>query len=304
MNRYTAPFRVRALVLAMALTGGVMSTAQAASTPTTASVQGSAPVLSAPSNSAVGAVDFSGTYATAGSLTTGDTLVMTYDYNDSDGDLDNSLSTVVWSYLDAGTGLPVTITAVNVPAATPGGSGTSTIVVPAGAIGAMAISVTLIERSATGDPLSGNTLNIGDISTGGGGTSTVPPGPIVPGGNVAGGIFLQSDTPTAGSGATDYTRSSAHPQVGATYVFRAWDDSNGNGVWDAGEANLTATLSSIQWQLDGTNSTANGTSTAMTLSNHVISGATSDSYAVPVNILSSSGAAPGDQGFTLKVEFN
>lgn len=200
MNRYTAPFRVRTLVLAMALTGGVMSTAQAASTPTTASVQGSVPILSAPSNSAVGAVDFSGTYATAGSLSTGDTLVMTYDYNDSDGDLDNSLSTVVWSYLDAGTGLPVTITAVNVPAAAPGGSGTSTIVVPAGAIGAAVISVTLIERSATGDPLSGNTLNIGDISTGGGGTSTVPPGPIVPGGNVAGGYScnLTPQRPAAG----------------------------------------------------------------------------------------------------------
>lgn len=304
MNRYTAPFRVRTLVLAMALTGGVMSTAWAASTPTTASVQGSAPVLSAPSNSALQAVDFSGTYATPGSLTTGDTLVMTYDYNDSDGDQDNTLSTVVWSYLDVGTGLPVTITAVNVPAAGPGGTGTSTIVLPVGAIGATAISVTLIERSATGDPLSGNTLYVSDVSNGGDGTSTVPPGPIVPGGNVAGGIFLQSDTPTAGSGATDYARNSAHPQVGATYVFRAWDDSNGNGEWDSGEANLTATLSSIQWQLDGTNSTANGTSTAVTLSNHAITGATSDSYTVPVNILSGSGAVPGDQGFTLKVEFN
>ena len=304
MNRYTAPFRVRTLVLAMALSGGVMSTAWAASTSTTASVQGSAPVLSAPSNGALQAVDFSGTYATAGSLTTGDTLVMTYDYNDSDGDQDNTLSTVVWSYLDVGTGLPVTITAINVPAAGPGGTGTSTIVLPAGAIGATTISVTLIERSATGDPLSGNTLYISDVSNGGDGTSTVPPGPIVPGGNVAGGIFLQSDTPTAGSGATDYARSSAHPQVGATYVFRAWDDSNGNGEWDSGEANLTATLSSIQWQLDGTNSTANGTSAPVTLSNHAITGATSDSYTVPVNILSSSGAVPGDQGFTLKVEFN
>ncbi|WP_145544316.1 SinI family autotransporter-associated protein [Yersinia frederiksenii] len=296
-------FTLKKLALALAITGTSFSAAQAASTAATASVQGSAPVLSAPSNNAVAAVDFSGTYANPDRLTTGDTLVMTYKYNDSDGDLDNSLTTVVWLYIDAGSGLPVTITPVNAPAATSGGTGTSTITLPAGAIGASAISVTLQEYSATGDPVSGSTISVADTSLGGGGTPTLP-GPVAPGADVAGGIFLQSDSPAAGSGAIDYARSGTHPQVGATYIFRAWNDSNNNGVWDTGETNLTTTLSSIQWQLDGSNTTANGSSTVVTLSNHAIAGATGDTYTVPVNSASSSGATPGDQGFTLKVNFN
>ncbi|WP_255324348.1 hypothetical protein [Budvicia aquatica] len=37
-----------------------------------------------------------------------------------------------------------------------------------------------------------------------------------------------------------------------------------------------------------------------TLSNHSIAGATSDTYTIPVNSVSNSGATPGDQGFNLK----
>lgn len=120
----------RVLVLALALAGCSAGSLWAASTPTTAPVKGSAPVLSAPSNGAVGAVDFSGTYATEGKLSTGDTLVMTYQYNDSDGDLDASLTTVTWSYLDDA-GQSVTIPATNAPAAASGSNGTSTITIPA-----------------------------------------------------------------------------------------------------------------------------------------------------------------------------
>lgn len=296
-------FTLKKLALMLVIAGCSAGSVWAASTPTTAPVQGSAPVLSAPSSGAAGTVDFSGTYANPGTLSTGDTLVMTYEYTDSDGDLDASLTTVTWSYINSAS-QSVTITATNVPATASGGTGTSTIIIPAGAMGASAISVTLQEYSATGDPISGNTITVADTSVGGGGTTTPPGGPIAPGGNVAGGIFLQSDTPAAGSGATDYARSAIHPQVGATYVFRAWDDNNSNGQWDAGEADLTATLNSIQWQLDGSNATANGTSSVATLSNYAIAGATNDTYTVPVNSASSSGAAPGDQGFTLKVDFN
>ncbi|MDA5519009.1 hypothetical protein PGS56_22175, partial [Yersinia intermedia] len=67
---------------------------------------------------------------------------------------------------------------------------------------------------------------------------------------------------------------------------------------------LTATVSHIQWQLDGSNATAAGTSSTVSLSAHVIPGATTDTYTVPVNSASSSGAVPGDQGFNLKVHFN
>ncbi|WET16068.1 hypothetical protein P2W49_05750 [Yersinia intermedia] len=122
---------------------------------------------------------------------------------------------------------------------------------------------------------------------------------------MTGGIFLASASPTAGSGATDYSRTAGtHPQVGDTFVFRAWADTNGDGIWDAGETDVTSTLGSIQWQLDGTNTSAKGTSAAATLTNQPIPGATSDTYTVPVNSASSSGATPGDQGFNLKVDFN
>ncbi len=304
-------FKVSHLALALMLTLGSAGPALAASTSATASVQGTAPVLSAPSNGTLQAVDFGGTFATAGQLSTGDTLVMTYLYQDAEGDADNSDTTVIWSYTPAGGGTDQTISATSVPAAVSGGQGTSTITIPAAALGATAIKVTLQELSATGDPLSGLTINVTDTSLntapggGGGGGSVTPPGPVLPGTNIAGGIFLQSDNPSAGSGAIDYSRTPGlKPQVGKTYVFRAWNDTNGNGVWDAGETDVTATLSSIQWQLNGTNTSASGSSTPTTLSNHAIPGATTDSYTVPVNSASSSGATPGDQGFSLQVSFN
>ncbi len=305
----TMNFRVKQVVLALALAGMTSGSVWAASTPTTSSVQGRIPVLSAPSNNATQAVDFSGTYATAGQLSTGDTIVMTYDYTDLDGDADNSLTTVSWSYAPFGGGGDVPITATNAPAASSGGQGTSTITLPIGALGAAAIKVTVQEFSATGDPISGSTITVTDTSLstgpgggGGGGTGVTPPGPVVVGGNIAGGIFLASASPAAGSGAVDYARTGTHPLVGQTYVFRAWNDANNNGIWEASEAQVVPV--SIQWKLDGSNATANGTSAVATLNNYSIAGATSDTYTIPVNSASNSGAIPGDQGFNLKVDFN
>lgn len=303
----TMNFSVKYMVLALA---GMMSgSVWAASTPPTSSVQGRLPVLRAPSNNAAQAVDFSGTYATPGKLSTGDTVVMTYDYTDLDGDADGSHTTVSWSYTPQGGGADVPITATSIPAPNSGGQGTSTITLPIGALGATAIKVTVQEFSATGDPISGSTITVTDTSLstgpgggGGGGTGVTPPGPVVIGGNIAGGIFLQSASPSAGGGAVDYARTGTHPLVGQTYVFRAWNDANNNGIWDTGEAQVTP--SSIQWKLDGTNSTANGSSVAATLNNYSITGATTDTYTIPVNSASRSGATPGDQGFNLKVDFN
>ncbi|MFC0226935.1 SinI family autotransporter-associated protein [Serratia aquatilis] len=301
-----------ALVLMLGI--GMAGTAWAGSTPTTLAVSGKSPVLVAPSNSNTPhSVDFSGTYARAEVLSTGDTIVMTYRHDDSDGDEDDSLSTVVWSYTPAGGGAEVTITPTsNVPAigSTPG---TSTITIPSEALGATAIKVEIWEQSKTGIPLRGQQSIVvldtskGSAAEGGGGTATLP-GPIALGSSttgIAGGIFLASDNPSAGSGAADYSRTEGNnPKVGETYLFRAWQDVNGNGVWDEGEKDVTANLSTISWKLDGSNTTAAGSSTPVTLSNHIISGATADSYSVPVNSLSGSGAVSGDQGFSLKVDFN
>lgn len=295
-------FTLKKLVLALAIAGSSINMAWAGSTPTTASIQGSAPVMRAPSNGVAQTIDLSSS-ATGPRLSSGDTITLTYGYNDADGDADDSTAHVSWYYVSGSTETQMTVGIKNT-AATESAPGTSELTLPAAAIGADRIKVVIQEYSATGSPLSGNTIIVEDTSIGGGGTVT-PPGPIAPGGHVAGGIFLQTDSPVSGSGATDYARTTgAHPQVGTTYVFRAWDDSNANGVWDSGEADLTTTLGSIQWHLDGINTAASGSSTAVTLSNHPISGATTDTYTVPVNSASTSGATSGDQGFSLKVDFN
>jgi hypothetical protein len=287
-----------ALLLALCLSG----MAQAGSSQTTSPVRGHAPLLSAPSSGLAGSVDFSGTFASPAALSTGDRVVMTWRYGDSDGDQDNTPATVVWHYVTPD-GQRIIIPSTDIAAPAPEGQGTSLLTIPAAALGASAISVTLQAQSQTGLPDRGEILTIADTSIGAGGLVT-PPGPVRAGGKVAGGIFLASDNPMPGSGAQDYARTRAHLRVGETYLFRAWEDANENGIWEAGEADLTATLTNIQWMLDGNNAPASGSDLSVTLSHHVIPGATTDIYSVPVNSLSTSGATSGDQGFSLMVEFN
>ncbi|WP_419236024.1 hypothetical protein [Serratia fonticola] len=294
-NNALQGFALKPLVLAMLVSASLMSTAWAGSTPTTVAVSGAVPVLVAPSTgSTPHTVDFSGTHARPEVLSTGDTVVMTYRHDDSDGDEDDSLSSVVWSYTPVGGGADITITPTGNTPATGSTPGTSTIVIPAGALGAAAIKVEIWEQSKTGLPRKGQQpIIVLDTSKG------------TQAGGVGGGIFLASDNPGAGSGVMDYSRTTGNsPKVGETYLFRAWQDANGNGVWDADEQEVTAQLRRITWKLDGTNTAAAGDSAPATLSNHAITGATTDRYTVPVNSASSSGAAPGDQGFGLKVEFD
>ncbi|PHI28833.1 intimin-like protein SinH [Budvicia aquatica] len=293
---------LKKLVLALGLAGLTSSSVWAASTGTTSSVQGRIPVLSAPTNSAQNAVDLT-TNATGATLAVGDAITLTYRYNDTDGDGDASNTHVTWYYVKSGSDTPITSGFIHTGSTTVGGTGTSVLTIPAVAMGASAIKVVVQAYSVTGDPIAGQTITIADTRDNTSGGSGTLPGPISPGASITGGIFRQSDTPSAGSGATDYSRSSVvHPVVGETYVFRAWDDANNNGVWDTGEIRLTPTT--IQWQLDGTNSTANGSSTVATLSHQAIVGATTDTYTIPANSGSSSGAIPGDQGFNLNVDFN
>lgn len=301
-------FALKPLTLALLVSASLMSTVWAGSTPTTVAVSGTVPILVAPSTGSVPhTVDFSGAFARSDVMSTGDTVVLTYRHDDSDGDEDDSLSTVAWSYTPVGGGADVPITPTHNEPATGSTPGTSTIIIPFEALGAAAIKVEIWEQSKTGIPRRGEqAILVLDTSKGGGGTAT-PPGPIVLGNTtdgIAGGIFLASDNPSAGSGATDYSRTTGNnPTVGETYLFRAWQDINGNGVWDAGEQDVTAQLRAITWKLDGTNTAAAGSSAPVTLNNHAIPGATADRYTVPVNTASSSGAPTGDQGFGLKVEF-
>ncbi|MBC3381137.1 ornithine carbamoyltransferase [Serratia fonticola] len=300
---------LKKLALALLISGTAAAGAQAGETPVTQSIQGRAPMVKAPSNGAESAVDFDWAGANPAQLSTGDTITMKWLFVDDDDDEGNTWSTVVWSYIKPG-GEKVVIPAQNAPSRD-GQPGTSVIVIPAAAAGALAIYVELTEESVTGNPRTGKKIVIQDTSLstdptgpGGGGDLVTPPGPILAGtGQITGGIFLASDSPTAGSGSTDYTRNNLSPKTGETYVFRAWVDTNGNGVWDEGEEEITASLNSIQWMLDGSNATAAGGTSTVVLSNQAILGATTDSYTVPANAGSSSGAAAGDQGFGLKVDF-
>ncbi len=292
----TMNFSVKPVVLALALAGMMSGSVWAASTPSTSSVQGRAPVLSAPSNNATQAVDFSGTYATPGKLSTGDTVVMTYDYTDLDGDADGSHTTVSWSYTPQGGGADVPITATSIPAPNSGGQGTSTITLPIGALGATAIKVTVQEFSATGDPISGTTINIADVSNGGGGAGPNPPvGPVVPGSNVTPGIYLSTDVTFT----NNLIGTATNLVVGQTYVFKLWDSAQ--VAQPAGD--LTATVPNYNWRLVGTSATDGVNAPATGFVTSVVGG----SFTIPVNSAADgtplTGSDDGAQGFSLAVDY-
>lgn len=99
-----------------------------------------------------------------------------------------------WYYTKGGVDTQIATTNItNSPAKTNDGKGRSVLIIPATAIGADAIKVVIQEFSASGDPISGQTISVADTSTGGGGTTTRP-GPIAPGSNVTPGIYLSTDT--------------------------------------------------------------------------------------------------------------
>ncbi len=96
-------FTLKKLALALMLAGCTISNAYAVLIPVAGAIQGSAPTLSAPSNSALHAVDLSSN-ATGAVLASGDTITLTYTYNDADEDLDNSTNYVNWYYTKGGGG--------------------------------------------------------------------------------------------------------------------------------------------------------------------------------------------------------
>ncbi|GKX52786.1 SinI family autotransporter-associated protein [Budvicia aquatica] len=293
-------FTLKKLVLALALAGYTMSSAYAVLTQPTGTIQGTAPVLSAASNSAQHAVDFSGTYAVAGALSSGDTIVMTYGYTDADGDGDDSSANtrVTWAYTPAGGGADVAIVSTGVNA-TGGSPGTSTITLPSGAIGATVIKATIQEYSASGDPIFGQTITIADTSLttlpggGGGGGTPTNPGPVLPGSNVTPGIYLSTDVAFA----NNLIGSVAKLDVGQTYVFKLWDSAA------VGTTDLTATVPNYNWRLVGTSATDSITAPTTGF----ITSVTGSNFTIPVNTAADgtplTGSADGAQGFSLAVDY-
>ncbi|AWK15027.1 hypothetical protein SK355_00430 [Candidatus Fukatsuia symbiotica] len=265
----------------------------------TAPIQGRAPTISAPSNQKADAVDISRVSVIAGKITAGDSITLTYNFHDKDNDTDNSIVSWFYTLNEVDHSIPDASHVLGDRKK----SGSSTIKIPPQAAGASVIKVSIQVASAYGYPRLGKLITIADISqhddhiAANIGVVTLT--------GTHGGIFLATDNPQAGSGAQDYTRAEAPSvRVGQSYLFRAWVDSNSNGVWDATEADITANLKQIQWILHGNNQVATGNNPSSTLNKMAIPGATSDKYNVPVNSLSESGTVAGDQGFKLMVEFD
>ncbi|WP_447870677.1 SinI family autotransporter-associated protein [Serratia fonticola] len=293
MTRKTPIFTVKKLVLALAIAGYTMSSAYAVLTNPTGSIQGSVPVLSAPSNAETPhTVDFT-TSAQGSTLATGDTITLTYNYNDADGDLDNSASTAhtQWYYVTPGGDVAIAASnIVNTVATTAsGGTGTSILTIPAAAIGASAIKVMITEYSASGDPISGQEIVVADTNVGGGGTTT-PPGPIAPGNNVVPGIYLSTDTAFA----NNLIGTDTKLDVGSAYVFKLWDDA-------AQTTDLTGSVS-YNWRLVGTSATDGNSAPGEGYATNV----TDANFTVPANAEGKvlTGSEDGAQGFNLAVDYN
>lgn len=295
MKLKTPAFTLKKLVLALAIAGYTMSSAYAVLTNPTGSIQGTAPVLSAPSNSGTPhTVDFT-TSAQGPTLATGDTITLTYNYHDADGDQDNSASTThtQWYYVTPSGDVAIAASnIINTLATTSSdGTGTSVLTIPAAAIGASAIKVVINEYSASGAPISGQEILVADTNVGGGG-STTPPGPIAPGTNVVPGIYLSTDAAFA----NNLIGSANNLDVGQTYVFKLWD-----GV--AQTTDLTGSVS-YNWRLMGTSAT-DGKAAPDT---GFVTSVTDANFTVPANSAADgtalTGSTDGAQGFNLAVDYN
>lgn len=275
-------FTLKKIVLALAIAGYTMSSAYAVMTSPTGTIQGTAPELSAPSNSQVQAVDLSSSAAGA-TLATGDTVTLTYKYDDADGDADASTTQVLWYEVRGGTDTLIAATNVVNAAAALAGTGTSTLTIPGTAAYADAIKVVIQEYSASGDPISGQTLTVSDTgATGPNNPTTTVPGPIAPVAGVTAGIYLSTDV-----GFTNNLAGSATKlDVGQTYVFKLW----------AGAVDITP--ATYNWHLVGTSAT---TSTAAPVA--AIQGA--GTYTIPTNTAGTvlTGSADGVQGYSLAVDY-
>ncbi|WP_449556093.1 SinI family autotransporter-associated protein [Huaxiibacter chinensis] len=278
-------FRVKKLVLALTLASCTIGSAWAVLTPSTGTIQGTPPVVSS-TNGTQYAVDLS-TSATGSSLATGDTVTVSYIYHDAEGDMDLSVAHINWFYVKDGTETDITASASFMSASSIGGTGSSTLTIPAAAVGSV-IKVVVREVSQTGDPREGQPITIEDVSNNtSGGESTIPPGVIIPGGNMTPGIYHIDDA----SFSTNLIGAATNLKVGETYVFR---------VTDQGGNDLTSSVR-YNWRLTGTSATVNTTAPAGGFD----TGITDANYTVPVNsdVVGITGSADGAQGFSLAVDY-
>ncbi|MDA5494125.1 SinI family autotransporter-associated protein [Yersinia intermedia] len=287
----TKTFTLKKMALALAIAGFAMTSAYAIMTPGTGTIQGVAPILKSDVGGTAHSVTLAAVQAVTGKLSTGDTITLSYVYTDDDGDGDASNSHVTWSYYK-GTAW-TDISSVNTPAATVGGTGTSVMVMPSTAVGATKIRVVIQEYSASGDPMPGQTITIGDISeTSPENPNPTDPGPVIPGTDVVPAIYLASDTGFT----TNLIGSATKLDVGATYVFKLWSDV-------AKTVDLTPDVN-YNWRLVGASA---DTVPVPAPANGFVTSVSDANFTVPVNTAPNgtplTGAASGAQGYNLAVDY-
>lgn len=295
----TRTFTLKKIALAIMITAGTVTSAYAVLTGNTGTIRGEIPILKA-NGGGLHSVDF--VASDPASLKTGDTITMSYKYTDTDGDQDESLTTVQWFFVpNNGAGEPVPLTsAVNANATSADGTGTgqSQIVIPDMALGAK-IKVVVTEQSTTGDLRTGHTITYADVAVQGeygtgpegepggstDGSTNIPAGPVEPGSGVIAKIFEAGD-----AAETNLIGTATKLKVGKTYQFKLYAAD--------GTTELTSMVS-YKWKLTGSSATTT-TPAPETLFNP------DANFVVPTNSEGKviSGSDDGVQGFGLQVDYN
>ncbi|MDA5483356.1 SinI family autotransporter-associated protein [Yersinia intermedia] len=287
----TKTFTLKKIALALAIAGFTMTSAYAIMTPGTGSIQGVAPILKSVAGGTDHSVKLAATQAVAGKLSTGDAITLSYVYTDADGDGDASNTHVTWSYFKGSTWTDVS--AVNTPSATVDGEGTSVMTLPSVSVGATKIKVVIQEYSASGDPMPGEIITIGDIS------ETTPenpnptdPGPVIPGNDVVPAIYASDDTGFT----TNLIGATTKLDVGKSYVFKLWSDV-------AKTTDLTPDVN-YNWRLVGASA---DTVPVSAPAGGFVTSVSDGNFTVPVNTAANgtplTGAASGAQGYNLAVDY-
>ncbi|WP_145578063.1 SinI family autotransporter-associated protein [Yersinia mollaretii] len=286
-------FALKKIALALLLAGCTLNGAHALMTQPTGSIQGAAPVLSSPQTSKPHTVQLSSNH-TANNLSTGDKITATYRYTDNDGDEDNSTTTVRWYYVKAG--VETEVTSVTNVAATATSEGSSTMVIPGAAYDTVTFKMVIQELSLTGDPITGQTITINDVTDNIDGGTVVPPGPVTLAGGMVPAIYASSDTAFT----TNLIGGDTKLNVGETYVFKLWND-NSNGVANPSAEDMTNRVS-YEWRLLGSSATDGIAAPADTGFKTNIS---DGNFTVPKNAEGKviTNSADGVQGFNLAVDY-
>ncbi|RJT37414.1 SinI family autotransporter-associated protein [Rahnella woolbedingensis] len=275
-------------LLATLLLAGCSHFAFADVTGSAGQIIGTKPVLR---GTGAGATDHTISFANgheSGSVTgmaVGDKITLSYKLIDSEGDTDNSTSTIQWFTSSDGKGKDKKIIS---DAA--GKSSYTLVEADAG----LYIGAEIVEKTSTGLPTDGLSILVDDISQNDP-SDNIPDGPVV-GGKVATMIVDTTDPDTNLIG-----KSNSSLILGHTYQFKIWYDTNNNNVWDAGEVDASTNYS-YSWNFDGTSATTG------TAGGKAVSSTDNKDLTLPTtntdakNIFATAGA-DGIQGYQLQVDY-